>query len=283
MNKIIIPIFAFLCVIPDNISSVSTYTLKGLDVISDGKLRNEVSALLEVYGKHFQVMEERDGDLVFRINGSWIYYRDGKMLSEDHCRDEDRYDSIFYPYPIGKLTRIPPYRELPRRAPDFLNLLFGQTERKIRNQCQLISFLNHKAFVNRICVEALKQVEKEIMHLTETVTAVRDYVDHLHILYSFQSKQVVGSENNSYHSYGLAIDLVPLSYHGKHVYWKWSRVFNKKWYDIPLESRWSPPQEVIDAFENNGFIWGGKWCHFDVIHFEYRPEIIRLAKTEDDK
>jgi hypothetical protein len=29
-------------------------------------------------------------------------------------------------------------------------------------------------------------------------------------------------------------------------------------------------------------VWGGKWAHFDMIHFEYRPEIVlynRLAAT----
>jgi hypothetical protein len=31
---------------------------------------------------------------------------------------------------------------------------------------------------------------------------------------------------------------------------------------------------VIDAFEENGFAWGGKWYRFDTVHFEYRPEIL---------
>ena len=28
----------------------------------------------------------------------------------------------------------------------------------------------------------------------------------------------------------------------------------------------------------NGFIWGGKWSEFDLMHFEYRPELILLAR-----
>lgn len=28
----------------------------------------------------------------------------------------------------------------------------------------------------------------------------------------------------------------------------------------------------------NNFIWGGKWNHFDTLHFEYRPEIIMKVK-----
>jgi len=33
------------------------------------------------------------------------------------------------------------------------------------------------------------------------------------------------------------------------------------------------------TFEHHGFIWGGKWWHFDTMHFEYRPEIIAYAKS----
>jgi D-alanyl-D-alanine carboxypeptidase len=34
-------------------------------------------------------------------------------------------------------------------------------------------------------------------------------------------------------------------------------------------------------FEQHGFIWGGKWYHYDTMHFEYRPEIIATAKTSE--
>jgi len=36
--------------------------------------------------------------------------------------------------------------------------------------------------------------------------------------------------------------------------------------------------EIVDIFERHGFIWGGKWYHFDTLHFEYRPEILALAR-----
>jgi D-alanyl-D-alanine carboxypeptidase-like protein len=34
------------------------------------------------------------------------------------------------------------------------------------------------------------------------------------------------------------------------------------------------PFELVDIFERHGFIWGGKWGHFDTMHFEYRPELL---------
>ena len=30
------------------------------------------------------------------------------------------------------------------------------------------------------------------------------------------------------------------------------------------------PHGIIQIFEQNGFIWGGKWLHVDSMHFEYR-------------
>ncbi|MDR3191497.1 MAG: M15 family metallopeptidase, partial [Treponema sp.] len=32
------------------------------------------------------------------------------------------------------------------------------------------------------------------------------------------------------------------------------------------------------AFENEGFIWGGKWGLYDNMHFEYRPELHEINR-----
>jgi D-alanyl-D-alanine carboxypeptidase len=41
---------------------------------------------------------------------------------------------------------------------------------------------------------------------------------------------------------------------------------------LPYRNRM--PQEIVSIFEKHGFIWGGKWNHFDTMHFEYRPELL---------
>jgi len=38
------------------------------------------------------------------------------------------------------------------------------------------------------------------------------------------------------------------------------------------------PWEIIRIFEKHGFIWGGKWYHYDTMHFEYMPEILLNAR-----
>lgn len=72
------------------------------------------------------------------------------------------------------------------------------------------------------------------------------------------------SKRLSAHAFGIAIDLnVELS-----DYWRWT--YRGK----PMVWKNRVPQEIVDAFEAEGFIWGGRWKHYDTMHFEYRPELL---------
>jgi hypothetical protein len=37
---------------------------------------------------------------------------------------------------------------------------------------------------------------------------------------------------------------------------------------------------IVRVFERHGFIWGGRWRHYDTMHFEYRPELIGCTQKE---
>jgi hypothetical protein len=132
-------------------------------------------------------------------------------------------------------------------------------------------------------MEPLRSVEREIRDVARHDEEVAAWVDQLDITYSFISRDIAGSDTRSQHGWGTAIDLVPTSYGGRAVYWSWSRVYDREGWDrIPVARRWSPPQPVVEIFESHGFVWGGKWARFDMIHFEYRPEILlynRLMAT----
>jgi hypothetical protein len=130
--------------------------------------------------------------------------------------------------------------------------------------------------VHELCVDALRRAEEEIWYQAHHSYEVRSFITGIRAVYSTQWRMMRGINNRSYHSYGLALDLVPRSTEGKHVFWLWSAARMWNWERIPLGFRWRPPEEVIKAFEDNGFIWGGKWYHFDSMHFEYRPEILLL-------
>jgi hypothetical protein len=86
----------------------------------------------------------------------------------------------------------------------------------------------------------------------------------------FNWRQIAGTERLSAHSWGIAIDLNP----ALGPYWAWSGA------EEGAAGRFENaiPPKVVMAFERYGFIWGGKWHHFDAMHFEYRPEIILHAR-----
>jgi hypothetical protein len=70
------------------------------------------------------------------------------------------------------------------------------------------------------------------------------------------------------HSYGVAIDInLNLSH-----YWQWDCKCKDE--NVPLTYKNLISAKVVELFEKHGFIWGGKWYHYDTMHFEYRPELL---------
>jgi D-alanyl-D-alanine carboxypeptidase len=58
-------------------------------------------------------------------------------------------------------------------------------------------------------------------------------------------------------------------------YWLWSKAAPDG--HVPYKNE--VPIEIVQIFERHGFIWGGRWYHYDTMHFEYRPEIIAAARS----
>jgi hypothetical protein len=67
----------------------------------------------------------------------------------------------------------------------------------------------------------------------------------------------------SMHAFAAAIDVNV----AQSDYWVWARSRGA----IPYRNR--IPYEIAEVFEAEQFIWGGKWYHYDTMHFEYRPEL----------
>lgn len=83
-------------------------------------------------------------------------------------------------------------------------------------------------------------------------------------------RRIKRSKHLSAHAWGIAVDLNPHLGH----YWRWQRRGE------PLRWQNRVPQEIVDAFEAEGFVWGGRWLHYDTMHFEYRPELLSATCRE---
>ena len=82
---------------------------------------------------------------------------------------------------------------------------------------------------------------------------------------TYNCRTVADTGEPSMHSWGAAIDINPA--HAD--YWLWHRAAAPE--RAPADR---VPPEIVNIFERHGFIWGGKWLHYDTMHFEYRPELL---------
>jgi hypothetical protein len=87
---------------------------------------------------------------------------------------------------------------------------------------------------------------------------------------TYNCRASAGTSHRSSHGFGIAIDIAAAHSH----YWLWSKPDSNGRYRYKNEIPW----EIVNIFEKHGFIWGGKWYHYDTMHFSYRPEIIGAAK-----
>ncbi len=81
----------------------------------------------------------------------------------------------------------------------------------------------------------------------------------------FNCRQIAGSAQKSPHAWGIAVDIAISNAH----YWQWSKPGNGRHF-----WRNAIPMDIVRVFERHGFIWGGRWDHFDTMHFEFRPELL---------
>jgi hypothetical protein len=256
----------------------------------------EMKALALAYPDRIGEVALRGDDWAVRVDDTWYFWAHGRLLPAELRHRWESYASYrFYSYSRG----LPPIPDLdeeakrklkerlerstanpPKRHEGFLADLYqagtrSQTEAGIVT----VKLMGFEVRVNDQVAEPLKAVNRRLELLTETDPVVRRFVDGLKGLAGYNWREIAGTQSRSYHSYGIAIDLAPKSFGGRHTYWRWALPQTDEWYAIPYEQRWMVPVQVIEAFEQQGFVWGGKWFFFDTMHFEYRPEILILAEA----
>jgi hypothetical protein len=256
----------------------------------------EMKALALAYPGRIAEVARRDGDWALRIDQTWYYWSRGRLLpAELRERWNDFASYRFYSYPLLFLPPLPTLdeedrRQLkerlersdadpPRRHEAFLGQLYRagnreQTEKRIAT----VSFLGFRLSIHEDVLPALRGVERRLRRRAQADPEVRRFLDSLRGVAGYNWRPIAGQRSRSYHSYGIAVDLMPKSYRGLHTYWRWAVPDNERWYAIPYGQRWMVPEAVVQAFEEEGFVWGGKWFFFDTMHFEYRPEILILAR-----
>jgi hypothetical protein len=219
-------------------------------------------------------------DQLVRHDGTYIYWRDGTRMSvsdgnprksfDDLLRNASILDQFRLPYPRGRLTSQPPVNFDPGRFRNeaFFEKMYGDCrKRQVRRNLVSIVWLP-RTWGKRIAVTRVNDVARRLQAVSNEIDALPDNIKRTAypIAGVWACRNVADTGKPSVHSYAAAIDLNTQFAD----YWYWQRKSDP----IPYRNRM--PLEIVDIFERHGFIWGGKWYHYDTMHFEYRPELLGL-------
>jgi hypothetical protein len=148
------------------------------------------------------------------------------------------------------------------RVEPLLKATYGETEGQVNRQMGRVKFFGLRWPFHERAELPLQKVVERLEALVKGDAKFLKFVKP--IGGTFTWRKIKRTQALSSHSFGIAIDLNTEYSH----YWRWKRRGE------PWVWRNKIPQEIVDAFESEGFIWGGRWQHFDTMHFEYRPELL---------
>lgn len=240
----------------------------GTPALSAERMR-DLDALVAAYP---DFLASHDGTALLWKDGTKTPISDGRAgkTAEETLADPDIEDIFRWPYPAGAGDDPPPADFDPGRArPDALFVkMYGSCESgDVDKRLAKVVWAGGKSLAfTRIngADRALAAVARELEALGP---AFAKYLNPT--AGTFSCRAIAGTERRSMHAFAAAIDL-NTDYSD---YWRWN---GGETHMRPYRNR--IPLEIVRVFEKHGFIWGGRWAHFDTMHFEYRPEMILAAQ-----
>jgi len=261
--------------------------------------QDEIQALAQAYPSRITATRVIDDQWALEMDGRWYFWAEGRLLPDEERAQWEEFVSIrFYNYDLGpfEVTQLSPatIARLEAQNPaetfdrrirfnGFLDSLYQVNSRVSADRVMVRTrILGLSVRVHPLLVDPIRRVNRRVGELAKADPAIQTFVQSLHQAHGYNWRNIANTLRRSFHSYGTAVDLVPYTYQRKQVYWLWAAQSGiERWWELPETERWLVPDKIIEAFEAEGFIWGGKWLSFDNIHFEYRPEVILLSKKKN--
>jgi len=198
-------------------------------------------------------------------DGQSIPYDDGRAKSlEERFESPDVRDIYELTYPTGSIRPVTEVDFDPGRIriDSLFFATYGKSAKDVERQLVPVKLGGKVFVVHARIAEPLRRVAARIARATKTDPSLARFFESPGG--TFNWRRIQGSDTLSMHSWAIAIDLDTK----RASYWLHERR------DRPLAWKNQYPQAIVDAFEAEGFVWGGRWYHFDTMHFEYRPELL---------
>lgn len=180
----------------------------------------------------------------------------------------DLKSSMAQPYPLDPDRPPTPRGFSPgrKRPYYFFEAIYGRDKGSVQKQLKTRNFLSGSLTLNRNAANAFENARSQLLLLA----GKEKFAPYLRPDGAYYWRKIAGENVPSAHSWGIAIDLGVKN----SPYWRWSK-------ERPHPKQQSYPRELVETMESHGYIWGGKWHEYDIMHFEYRPELICKARMLD--
>jgi hypothetical protein len=245
--------------------------LVSIDAAAD--FNHDRSCITEAYPDfHLSITEEGN----IRVNDGTVLIFDKKVDASSHeflLENSDLKSQFSQRYSIDRLDAPPSIDWDPGRlrSEELFQKIYGSSEKIVKANLEKVWWEPCKCYVPFSRAEGAASALKRAGEALSLLPYASQYVGRPNGTMSW--RKISGSSRLSMHAFGVAIDFsLPL---GLQAYWRWSGCAKKKICPYPANVlKDDQLAKIVQVFEHHGFIWGGKWYHFDTIHFEYRPELL---------
>ncbi len=236
-------------------------------------MKQDLLALMLAYPEHVNGAQRDNNGKVFLImkSGKRILYDDKRVKSvEEKLNSPDLQDMLEQLYPLEPVTKLMDKNFDPGRARvyELIAEVYGASRQQVEKNLIMVNtgFGAFQFNKQNKAASSLKAAFTELRALAQTNKRISAFLAPCSGTYNY--RMIAGTGRLSPHAFGTAIDLARDS----RDYWKWATPEQGE------KRLLAYSKEVVEVFEKHNFAWGGKWGHFDILHFEYRPEIILKAK-----
>lgn len=221
-----------------------------------------VQCLMEAYPNH--IIGYAD-NLIYWSDSTTMVYDDGKAKTFVEMMDNaDIEDMSHWVYP----DEVTPFNDAGRiRCEAFFKKMYGETQQQMSRNLTTITWCP-SLVGQRLSISKVNNVNRQLQQASDALDSHPEWKVFLSGPSTVNWRVVAGTNRLSPHSYGITIDMGVKQSN----YWKWDNPKATETDSIAYRNRF--PVEIADIFEQYGFIWGGRWYHYDNMHFEYRPEML---------
>lgn len=217
-------------------------------------------------------------DLVQSANEMSVVLKNGTTLPyktflsattwDDKINNADLETQLSQSYDAGGIDIPPAYLFDPGRLryQPFFQVLYGKDKPSIEKNLVSIQWPTLKG-IKKLQVNKIAEVDKKLYAIGQEIAQLpkKDRI-WAEGAATYEYRVIKDTDRLSMHSFGIAIDLAPT----KTQYWKGEATSET----AKIGYKNTMPLSIVRIFEKHGFIWGGRWYHYDTMHFEYRPELL---------